>query len=290
MAGVTAAIYASRKKMDFVLLSKNFGGQLNMVGKVENFPFFKETNWKDLKQRLREQVDYLGIDFERVKVERIEETEGGFRVMTGDNEYDTRTVIVATGSEPRKLTVPGAAKFTGRGVEYSFVSDAPHFEGERVAVIGGGDSAMEATDFLLKFAEKIYVLNITEEIEAHESLMEVLENEHVEVINGAETTEIIGEDRVEGLKYIKDGRENGIEVSGVFPAIGMKPQTEFLESFLELNESGHVKVDSYCRTSVPGVFAAGDCTDVHEYQLTVAVGYGTVALLKAAEYLRRSET
>lgn len=288
LAGTTAAIYASRKKMDFVLISKNFGGQLNMVGEVENFPFFKKTDWKELKSRLKEQVDYLGIELERERVETIEKSGSGFSVHTDENPHRTRSVIVATGAEARKLSVPGAARLTNRGVEYSVVSDAPKFESKGVAVVGGGDSAAEAADFLSHYASKIHIINIEGEMECQESLRkELIEDEKIEVVCNAETTEILGEDYVTGLKYKKDGKEMKLDVGGVFPAIGMQPQTETVEDLVELDKHGHIKIDHHCRTSVSGIFAAGDCTNIHQYQLAIAAGQGATALLKAAEYLRK---
>lgn len=287
LAGATAAIYASRKEMDFVLLSKNFGGQLNMVDGVENFPFFKETNWKELKSRLKEQIEYLGVDFRKEKAVDVEKLDKGFEVSTDENSYKSRTVLITTGAEPKRLNVPGAARLSNSGVEYSVVSDAPKFKGEKVAVIGGGDSAAEAADHLSEIASKIYVLTHSEEMECQEELKENLQGEKTEIIKNAETTEILGEETVEGLKYMKGGEEKRLEVSGVFPAIGMRPQTEFVENLLDIDEDGHIKVDIHCRTSVPGIFAAGDCTNIHQYQLTIAAGHGTIALLKAAEYIRK---
>lgn len=287
VAGMTSAIYASRNKMDFVVLSKNFAGQLNMVGEVKNLTFFTETDWKNLRERLQEQIDYHNIDFEREKATKVIDCEEGFEVETEEGSYKGKTVIVATGAEPKKLSVPGAAQLTNKGVEYSAVSDAPRFEGEEVAVIGGGNSAAEAAHLLSTHASKVYILNINDCMECKERLEDKIKgDDNINIIYNVETTEILGEDHVQGLKYERKDEEKKLDVRGVFPAIGMQPQTDFLRGLLDMDPEGHIMVDRHCRTSIDGIYAAGDCTNIHKYQLSVAIGHGATALLKAVEHLR----
>ncbi|MFP4116699.1 MAG: NAD(P)/FAD-dependent oxidoreductase [Candidatus Aenigmatarchaeota archaeon] len=287
VAGMTSAIYASRNKMDFVVLSKNFAGQLNMVGDVENLTFFTKTDWKELRQRLQKQIDYHDIDFEREKATKVIDREEGFEVETEQSSYRGKTVIIATGAEPKKLSVPGAAELTNKGVEYSAVSDAPRFEGEDVAVIGGGNSAAETAHLLSTHASKVYILNINGRMDCKGKLKDKIKNNgNIETIYNAETTEIVGEEKVQGLKYKKDGEEKILDVRGVFPAIGMQPQTDFLRGLLDMDPEGHIMVDRHCRTSIDGIYAAGDCTNIQKYQLSVAIGHGAIALLKAVEHIR----
>ncbi|MFP4116300.1 MAG: NAD(P)/FAD-dependent oxidoreductase [Candidatus Aenigmatarchaeota archaeon] len=287
VAGMTSAIYASRNKMDFVVLSKNFAGQLNMAGEVKNLTFFTKTDWKELRERLKKQIDYHDIDFEREKATKVIDREEGFEVETEEGSYKGKTVIVATGAEPKKLSIPGAAKLTNKGVEYSAVSDAPRFEGEDVGVIGGGNSAAEVAHLLSTHATNVYILNINDCMDCKGKLKDEIKNDsNIEIVHNAETTEILGDERVQGLKYEKNGEEKKLDVKGVFPAIGMQPQTDFVRGFLDTDPEGHIMVDRHCRTSIDGIYAAGDCTNIHKYQLSVAIGHGAIALLKAVEHIR----
>ncbi|MFP4045849.1 MAG: NAD(P)/FAD-dependent oxidoreductase [Candidatus Aenigmatarchaeota archaeon] len=285
IAGISSAIYAARKDMDFKLLSSNFAGQINMVGEVKNYPGFSKVGWKELKNRLEEQMKENKIEWEKERVREIKPILDHFVVETRDRTYRTRTVVLATGARPRRLKVPGEAKLTNRGVSYCAICDAPDYEGKDVAVIGGGNSAVEATDFLCNHANKIYIINKNERFKCHEALGDSLENESIEVIKEARVKEIRGEESVRGLIYEKDGRKERIDVEGVFPAIGTEPNTKFLRGLVEMNEQGNIVVDKDCRTSQPGIFAAGDCTDSPD-QLAVAAGQGATALIKAAEAIR----
>jgi len=287
IAGCTAAIYASRKRMDFAFISKDFGGQFMESGEVLNYPGIKKTTGAKFASTMREQLDFNGVKLASgVTAQKIERKTDNFVVRTDKGDYETKSVIIATGARARHLGVPGEAKLKNRGVAYCAICDGPLFSGKDVAVVGGGNSALEAVDFLLGIAKKIYLINIGKKLIAHEYLKERIKGQQdVTVINEAKTTKILGKDLVEGLQYTQDSKTKKIDVEGVFIEIGRVPNTEFIKGFCDLDEHGHITIDCQTNTSVKGVFAVGDCSSVHEYQYVIAAGQGCVALIKAARYI-----
>lgn len=286
IAGMTAALYASRKNMNFKIFAEKPGGQFMVSGDVENYPGIVKTTGVDFFKKMQEQMEHNNIEIEEKKVTGIEKKGETFKVKTGEDDLDAKTVIICTGSHARKLGVEGEERLANKGLTYCSVCDGPVFKGKEVAVIGGGNSALEAADFMKDIAKKIHLLVLGERFEGHEGLIEnVKKIDKVEVYYKAETTEIYGEKFVEGLKYRQEGEEKELEVEGVVIEIGRVPNTDFLKGFLELDEHGHVKVDCQGRTDVPGVFAAGDCASGHEYQYVIAAGQGCMSLLKVARYL-----
>ncbi|MFH1404315.1 MAG: FAD-dependent oxidoreductase [Candidatus Altiarchaeota archaeon] len=286
ISGLTAAIYASRKRMKYAIISSDFGGQLMASGEVLNYPGIVETTGVELNSIMEEQARFNGIEVVYDTVKEIVRSGGDFTVVAGKGSYDTRTVIIAAGARPRKLGVPGEEEFARKGVTYCSICDGPLFAGRDVAIVGGGDAALEAVDFMEDIASKIYLLVLGESFTAHEYLQEkVRDNPKVEVLMGSRTTRILGDKFVEGVLYEKDGEERGIDVGGVIIEIGRMPNTENFKSLVEMDEHMHIKVDCQTRTSVPGIFAAGDCAGGHEYQYVIAAGQGCMALIKAARYL-----
>jgi thioredoxin-disulfide reductase len=288
IAGLTAAIYASRKKMNFLLLARELGGQFLESGEVLNYPGIIKTTGLEFKTIMEKQLEFNDVKPKiGEEVKKIEEIEKGFEVITDKNTYETKTVIIATGARPRKLNVPGEEKFARRGVTYCSVCDGPLFSGMGIAIIGGGNSALEAVDFTKDIARKIYLINKGKEFNAHEYLIEKVKSyKNVEIITEGDTKEILGEKFVTGLKYEKiGGKIHKIKVQGVIIEIGRKPNTDFLKGFLELDEHDHILIDCQGRTSLGRVFAAGDCASGHEYQYVISAGQGCIALLKAARYL-----
>lgn len=284
IAGCTAAIYASRKKMNYRLITDKFGGQFLESGEVLNYPGIKQTTGAEFAQLMQDQLDFNKVKVETQTVKKIKEIKGGFEVTTNKEKIKTKTILIATGARARKLNVKGEKKYQNKGVTYCAICDGPLFKDKTVAVIGGGDSALEAVDFLKDIAKKIYVLNKTDKFTAHEYLQENIKKlKNVEIIHNAETKEILGKDFVNKLKYNKET----LDVEGVFVEIGRIPNTEFLKNFLELDEHGHIQIDCRTQTSKPGIFAVGDCSSVHEYQYVIAAGQGCTALLKVAKYLAR---
>ncbi|MFZ5907068.1 MAG: NAD(P)/FAD-dependent oxidoreductase [Nitrospirota bacterium] len=287
IAGCTAAIYAARKQMDYVVIAKDFGGQFLESGEILNYPGIVKTTGEEFLSAFEKQLESNKIDPRlNEEVTQIKKVEKGFQVVTSKSQYETKTIVVATGSHPKQLNVPGEKEYKNKGVTYCSICDGPLFSGKDIAIVGGGNSALEGVDFTKDIAKKISLLNIGKQLTAHEVIIEKVRSyENVEIINEAKTTELLGDKFIQGLKYEKDGQSYTIDVEGVFIEIGRAPNTEFLRGFLILDEKGHIVIDCQARTSVEGIFAAGDCASGQEYQYAIAAGQGCIALLKAARYI-----
>ncbi|MBI4983062.1 FAD-dependent oxidoreductase [Candidatus Woesearchaeota archaeon] len=292
IAGCTAAIYAARKKMDYLLLTKQLGGQFMESGDIFNYPGIKQISGADFSRAVEEQLAFNKVNVkERVIVNKIIKKREHFVLKTDGKDVLTKTIIIATGSHPRTLDVPGEREFRYKGVTYCAICDGPLFYGKEVAVVGGGNSALDAADSLLNIARKIYVINIHNKFEVHKYLLEKAQRSpKVRLITGARTTRITGNKFVSGIEYEQKGKVKKLDVQGVFVEIGRVPNTSLVKGFLELDEHHHIVIDCNTQTSVPGVFAAGDCSSVHEYQYVIAAGQGCIALLKAARYLARHKS
>ncbi|MBD3246169.1 MAG: FAD-binding protein [Candidatus Omnitrophica bacterium] len=287
IAGLTSAVYAARKRMKFAVLAKEFGGQFYESGEILNYPSIKQTTGAEFARMFEEQIKFNGIA-PRIgeEVTGIAECEGGLKLRTKKDSCRGKTVILATGSRPRKIDVPGEDRLANKGVTYCSICDGPLFSGQEIAIVGGGNSALEGVDFTHNIAKKIYVLNVGREFTAHEYLSEkITQYPNVEVIHEAETTEITGDTFVDGIVYRRKGKEHRLAVRGVIIEIGRIPNTDFLKGFLDLNEKGHIRIDCQSHTSKEGIFAAGDCASGQEFQYAIAAGQGCIALLKAARYL-----
>ncbi|RMF56116.1 thioredoxin-disulfide reductase [Candidatus Woesearchaeota archaeon] len=290
IAGLTAAIYASRKKMRFEVLATEFGGQFMVSGEVLNYPGIIKTTGVEFSQILKKQMEFNNVNVKTETVKEVKRMGGNFKVISNKAEYNTKTVIIATGARARKLGVPGEDEFAKKGVTYCSICDGPLFAGKDVAVIGGGDAALEAVDFLKDIVAKIYMLVRNDSFTGHEYLQErVKKNPKVEVLFNASTKEILGDVFVTGLKYEQNGKEKEINVNGVIIEIGRIPNTEIFKDLVKLDQHNHILIDCQGNTSVPGIFAAGDCASGHEYQYVIAAGQGCMALIKAARYLARKK-
>ena len=289
IAGCTAAIYAARKKMNYLIIADKFGGQFMESGEVLNYPGIKETTGAEFSSKMEEQ-----LKFNKVKVQtdtvlkKILKKNGNFLLKTSKGDYLTKTILLCTGSHPRKLGVTGEDKFQKMGVTYCAICDGPLFTKKDVAIIGGGDSAMEAVDFMDKIANKLYLIVRSDKLTAHEYLQEsVKNNSKVEIIYNANTTEIFGDKFVTGMKYETGGETKELKVQGVFVEIGRVANTDFGKGLVEVDDHGHFVVNCSTETSVPGIYAAGDCSSVHEYQYVISAGTACLALLKAAKFLAK---
>jgi len=292
IAGMTAAIYASRKKMNFKFLSSTAGGQFLVSGEVLNYPGIKETTGIEFEKTMADQLKFNDVKLEYPEtVKTIERIDENFKVITDKGEYETKTVILASGARARELEVPGEQEYKNKGVTYCAICDGPLFGGKDVAIIGAGDAALEAVDFLNNIASKIYLVNISDKLTAHEYLQEkVVNNPKVEILNNAKTTEVVGDGKmVSGLKYSQNGEEKEIAVKGIIVEIGRVPNTDFVKDLVELDQHTHINIDEAMNTTIPGVFAAGDCASGHEYQYVIAAGQGCMALLKASRYLAKKK-
>ena len=292
-AGLTAGIYAGRKKVNALILSKKIGGQSMLTDSMENYPGFLKISGLELVGRLKEQVDKFEVPIKEEEVFSVSGDAGNFSVKTKNGEYAAKKIIIATGSKWRPLNVPGEEKFMGKGVSVCTICDAPFYSGKDVAVIGGGNSALESAFDLLKYANKIYILQHREKFIGDEILFEKLKKESkVELLTSAEIKEIKGDKFVEGLVYedLKEGKTKMLNVNGVFVNIGRIPNTSFLGGFVELNEYGEIVIDFKTnKTSRPGVYATGDVTDTKYKQFVVAAAEGAKAALSATDSLMNQE-
>lgn len=288
-AGITASIYAARKRLDFLVITRDVGGQAALSADIENYTGYQYITGAELIKKFEEHMREFGVQVkigeEAVGVER----EAGFlRINTTKSSYESKTLLVTTGARPRTLGVPGEQEFKNRGVTYCATCDAPLFAGMDVAVVGGGNSALDATLQLMKIAKKIYLININPRFKGDEVMLEkVKSSDRVAIFYNTTTLEILGDKMVTGIRVDKEGREQILEVQGVFVEIGYIPNSEFVSNLVERNERGEIVIDNHNRTSSTGIFAAGDVTNVPQKQIIVAAGEGAKAALSAHEYLAR---
>ncbi|MFC1697696.1 NAD(P)/FAD-dependent oxidoreductase [Nanoarchaeota archaeon] len=290
ISGLTAALYAERKKMNFKILATQIGGQFMVSGEVLNYPGIIKTTGVEFLKIMEDQMKFNNVKVDNETVKEIKKVGTNFKIITDKGKYDSKSIIMATGSKPRMLNVPGEGEFAKKGVTYCSICDGPLFAGKDVAVIGGGDSALEAVDFLKDIVNKIYMIVRGDKFKGHQYLIDrVTKNKKVECIFEANTSQIVGDKFVTGLKYEKDGKETEIKLQGVIIEAGRLPNTELVKDFVKLDPDGHIMIDCQTHSSVPGLFAAGDCGDGHEYQYVIAAGQGSMALIKAARYLSHKE-
>ena len=295
-AGITAAIYAARKKLKVLLVGDLPGGEVTNSGALENWPGSGETDGVTLSKQL---VDHLALHADAVTILAdtvklvTKHDDGSFTFATeGGKEERGKTVIWATGRHPRLLGVPGEAEFKNRGVTYCATCDGPLFPEKDVAIVGGGNTGAEAVIMMQKIAKKIYLLHIDDTLPADPILVDAFKDDpKVEIIYNARTTTITGDVMVEQLAYQdQDGNEHTLAVNGVFVTIGAIPNTDPVKELVELNDYGAVVADRYAQTNVDGFFAAGDVTDIRDAQIVVAAGHGCSATLSAGDYLARQQS
>lgn len=292
-AGITAAIYAARKKLSVVLIGEQPGGEVRNSGDIENWPGDGETDGIALADKLLNHLKLHADDVTVVqdKVTKVtKDDDDSFTLTTDKQSYRGKTVIYTAGRHPRLLKVPGEADFKNRGVTYCAVCDAPLFSGRDVAVIGGGDSGAEAVIMLQKIATKIHLLHLGDALKADPILVNNFKDDpKVNIIYNAKTTKITGDMMVTQLEYEDQTTKElkTIDVGGVFVTIGAIPNTEPVKDLLPLDKFGAVPADRYAKTSLPGFFAAGDVTDIRDAQIVVAAGHGCSAALSAGDYLSR---
>jgi thioredoxin-disulfide reductase len=286
IAGLTAAMYAARKSMKYEIVSSDFGGQFVTSGEVLNYPGIVETNGIDFRSIMQKQMEFNKVNVRIETVKEVKRDGDNFKVITDKNQYDTKTVIIATGSKSRKLNVPGEDRLAKKGVTYCSICDGPLFSGMDVAVVGSGDAALESVDFLKDIASKIYLVIRGDRFKGHEYLQErVRKNPKVDVLFKASVKDILGDKFVSGVKFDHKGEEKQLDVKGVFVEAGRVPNTDVFKDLVKLDDDGHIEVDCQMHASVPGIFAAGDCASGHEYQYVISAGQGCMSLIKATRYL-----
>lgn len=290
-AGLTAALYAARARRSTVVFERLVtGGQIATTDIVENFPGFPEgINGFDLSQLMLKQAEKFGAEMVYEGVESLERTEDSrFRLETATGSYLARAVIVTAGADYNKLGVPGEAEYVGKGVSYCATCDAAFFEGQEVAVIGGGDAAMDEGLFVTRYASKVYVIHRRDTLRASAVLRErAFANPKMEFIWDTVVERIEGNGQVEKLQLrnVKTNETRELPVGGVFIFIGQTPNSHLLKGLVEMDAGGHAVVDLKMRSSVPGLYVAGDVRTLAARQLISAAGDGATAAIEAEHYL-----
>ncbi|MFC1478154.1 FAD-dependent oxidoreductase [Candidatus Margulisiibacteriota bacterium] len=290
-AGITAAVYAARQKRNVLILTENIGGQAATSGDIENYTGFQFIPGIELAQIFEEHVRKYTGDTVTIKeqepAQEIKKPDDYFQVTTLKETYQTKTVIIASGKKSRELGVPGEKEFKNKGVTYCATCDGPVFTGKDVAVIGGGNSALDAALQLINIANKIYLININDNLMGDQIMIDKInEAPGVQVMNNTETKEIKGEIFVNSIVVDQAGQEQTIDLQGIFVEAGLIPNSS-LGIDVKKNKMGEIIVSSTNCTSIPGVFAAGDVTDVPAKQIIVAAGDGAKACLSAIKYLNQ---
>ena len=292
-AGLSAAIYGVRAgKSVLVLEGENYGGQIINSPEVENYPGIAKISGFEFATGLYEQAQNLGAVIAFEAVSRVEKTGRDFVVYTDERELPCHSVILATGAKNRPLGLEREMELIGAGVSYCATCDGAFFRNQVTAVVGGGSTALEDAEFLSSYCSKVYLIHRRDAFRGEQWLVENLrKKENVEFVLNSVVTEILGESGVEGIR-VKDkvtGEERKLEINGLFVAIGQMPDNHAFEALVELDESGYIRALEDCKTSEPGIFAAGDCRTKTVRQLTTAASDGAVAGLAACEYINRNE-
>ena len=286
-AGITAAVYAARKQMDFMVISRDIGGQAAWSGEIENYTGYQLMPGPELAMKFREHLEKYTFDLiEGVGVTKVEHSGENFKVCTNKSEeYFSKTVIIASGKRPRLLNVPGEVKYKNRGVTFCATCDGPLFAGKTVAIIGGGNSGLDAALQMIKIAPKVYLIENGEKLTGDPVLQKkVKSSEKVEILTNTKVKEFQGETFLTTMLVEKEGKSIELAVQGVFIEIGLDPNSEIID-FVEKNEKKEININCAAETSVPGIFAAGDVTSVPAKQIIAAAGDGAKSLLSAFKYL-----
>jgi len=290
-AGITAGIYATRQRLNTLLITKSFGGQIarKAVG-IENYPGFEEVSGLDLIGKFEKQLRKHKIDIERDGVRKVKKDGKKFLIQTtSKNTFEGKTVIIASGADPRPLEIPGEKKFIGRGVSYCTTCDGPLFANKTVVVVGGGNSAFEAAVFLTNWVKKIYILEHALKVRADEESQEkARKTGKIEVITSTTLKKVQGKNFVDSVLYEnnKTKKITSLKVDGIFVEIGSQPATSFVKGLVDFNEKDEIVIDlKTMQTKTPGLFAAGDVSSVFFKQIVIAAGEGAKAALAVSNYL-----
>ncbi|MGC1120634.1 MAG: thioredoxin-disulfide reductase [Candidatus Methanofastidiosia archaeon] len=285
-AGLTAGIYAARARLETAILERLMpGGQAAVTDYIENYPGYPEgVPGHELVAKMQEQAEKFGCQIRSDEVEAVDLKKR--TVVTGSENYNWKALIIATGADPRTLDVPGCANLKGRGISFCATCDGALFSGKKVAVVGGGDSAIKEAIYLTKFAAQVFVIHRRDQLRAERIIQErAFKNEKITFIWDSVVTGIKGDQRVEEtkIKALKTGEEKDLTVDGIFVYIGRIPNTAMVD--VEKDKAGYIITDADMRTSVRGVFAAGDCRSKEHRQVATAVGDGAAAAMSAEEYI-----
>lgn len=288
-AGLSAALYTSRRTLKTLVVTKDIGGQATLTDYIENYPGIEKIAGPELMQKFQQHAVSYGSEISYDEIEKISKLENVFILQGKINSYQARAVILAFGLVHRELGVPGEEKFKGKGVAFCATCDAPLYKDKVVAVVGGGNSALDAADLLAKVGKKVYLIHRRNDFRAEQILIDqVKNNPKIEILYQSVVEEILGSNFVEKIKIknIQTGKQSELEVNGIFEEIGYRTKSEFLQDLVKTNDRGEVLTDEETKTSCEGIFAAGDCTDTPFKQVVVSAGEGAKAGLGAYFYLQ----
>ncbi|MBF0224457.1 MAG: thioredoxin-disulfide reductase [Desulfobacterales bacterium] len=294
-AGLTAGLYASRARLKTLLLEKlSVGGQIIVTDWIENYPGFPEgISGFDLAEKMMEQAKKFGLEIEYNEVLSLNLNETKKNIFLRDKTISARAIIIATGASPRKLNIPGEDDFYGKGVSFCATCDGPFYKNRVAVAVGGGDTAVQESIFLTRFAKKVYLIHRRDQFRATKILQErALANDKIEFVFNSVVTKINGNDLVEGVsvKNVKSGEISNISADGCFIWVGIKPNTELLKgSSINLDDSGFIITDSMMQASVKGIFAAGDIRNTPLRQVSTAIGDGAISAHSAFNYIENLE-
>ncbi|HTW96668.1 MAG TPA: FAD-dependent oxidoreductase [Candidatus Methylomirabilis sp.] len=292
-AAMSAAIYAARRQMKTLMIAKDLGGQMMWASVIENYPGYKSITASELIEKFTEQVRELGVEIKISEVKEIKKlADENFAVATASEKFSAKTVIVAIGAAHRQLGVPGEKELAGRGVAYCANCDGPLFRDKTVAVVGGGNSALDAAGLLAKIAKKVYLIHQFDTFQAFEHLeKKIREAANIEIILQSKVEEIIGEKKVTSIKIrnLADDSSREISLDGIFVEIGFEVKTDLVANLVKINERKEIIVNEKYETSLPGMFAAGDCTNGPFKQIVISAGNGSIAALSAYNYIQLKE-
>lgn len=293
-AGLTAAIYGKRANKNVLVLEKNtYGGQIITSNKVENYPGFKSITGYDFATNLYNQAKELGADIKLENVIALKNNNDYKIVVTDKNEYKAKSIIIATGSKKRMLGLKDEKELIGKGVSYCATCDGNFFKDKDVAVIGGGNTAIEEAIFLSNLCKKVYVIYRKSEFRADQKEINIInKKDNVEILFNSEVINLISDNILTSIEVINNINNNKqkIDVSGLFIAIGQIPNNEIFNDLLNIDEFGYIEANEDCKTNIEGIFVAGDCRVKKYRQLTTATADGTIAALNAIEYLKKESS
>lgn len=291
-AGLTAGLYTGRRGLKTLIISKDVGGQASITTEIENYPGTGAIAGPVLMNKFKKQTEEAGVEIKYAEVTSIEKRDDGFLVISNLGEFQSETVVLAFGLEHRKLGVPGESKLSGKGVTYCATCDGPLFKGKKVMVVGGGNSAFDAAEYLSHLCEKVILINRTDKYRAEKVLINAVEKkDNIEIMNFTEVKEFIGDKKLEKIKIINNqtNEETEVDMDGAFIEIGWVTKTDFIKDLVKLNDRGYIIIDNESKTSTPGVYAAGDVTDTPFKQIVISAGEGAKAALSAAKYIQKKK-
>jgi len=289
-AGMTAGIYAVRREMKTLIIGREVGGQMIWANEIENYPGFEKIGSLELVEKIKKQVLSFGAELKEAEVKRVDKTPAGtFILYTNRETFEARTVIIAMGLSPRRLAVPGEVELNGHGVSYCANCDGPFYKNKNVAVIGGGNSALDAAEVLSKIASQVYLIHRNNSFRAFEILVhEVQSRPNIKILLDTGVKEIVGDKKVEKIVVLDNQTKasSDLAVDGVFIEIGHIASTDLVADLVDRNEKNQIIVGVHGETKTPGLFAAGDVTSSEFKQIVIAMGQATTAALSAYQYLQ----